>query len=165
MPQFLNESSVSDGTKLVVQGIGAVITWALVFGGWAVSNCQNARRDARKELRERIDSLIQEAREIEDLSITYLTALTESKDIPSYWSIISRLARLTSSVSSLKVTHKIDAQNACITLRQAITRKAIQGTNRITVPPSDPVLGKISASTNALADALDKAFFARYKTK
>lgn len=151
-----------EATKLIVQVVLAVVTWALVFGGWWVNNWQNAKRDARKELRERIDNLIDEAWSIEDLCIVYLTSTTDAKDVPSYWSIISKLARLTSAVSSLKHTHRIDAQAACVNFRQAITRKAIQGPTRLTLPSSDPMLGKISAAANLLADALDRLFFERY---
>ncbi|SFB12026.1 hypothetical protein SAMN04515620_11927 [Collimonas sp. OK607] len=148
--------------KLIVQVAGTIITWTLVFGGWFVNNRQNAKRDERKELRERIDNLIQEAWAIEELCIAYLAEATEEKNVPSYWLVVSKLARLTSAVSGLKQTHGIDAQMSCIALRQAITTKAIQGPQRKTIKPSDPLLGRISASTNALADALDKAFFARY---
>lgn len=165
MPLTHNPQVNIEHIKLGAQVVGTVVTWLLVFGGWYVSNNQNAKRDARKELRERIDSLIQEIWAIEDLSIEYLSEAVNDKDAPSYWSIISKLARLTSALSSLTTTHNIDVQAKVVAFRQAITKTAISGPKRKTLQPNDPLLGKISAAANQLADSLDRTFFNRYPAK
>lgn len=145
--------------KLVIQVLGYVVTWVIVFAGWRVNNSQNKYRDQRKELRDQIGAIVEAIREVESNAVSYLTDAGESNDA-SYWTVYFGVHQVNSSIVLCKLLDTPEIGKVLRNYRQAITDKAMPGPTA-TTPTGvqlNAALRAIAAAGNSLVRALETRY-------
>jgi hypothetical protein len=159
MPQS-DPSNNIEWWKLGIQAGAYAITWLIVFTGWKVSSAQNDRRDARKELREYVDSTVELIREAESSGVKFLSQA--AADLGLYWATYFAVQRI--DVSNLPLPNQQEVTRQLVLFRRLMTNKVTIGPD--TPLPSAPECGKlmleVSRGANKFIAVLEDGYRTRY---
>ena len=124
----------------MLQAVNPVVTWCLVVAGWAVVRHDNNKRENRKELRGKLDVLINDVRLLEEKAHDYYMKDSTHEDIPlltldikrRQQSIEKRLAMLKKTNEGFQGTDESTALAKTVTGGnfEERTRKKIAADNR-----------------------------------
>ncbi len=136
--------------------IAQFVTWALVVGGWIVINRQHNRREARKEIRAKLDKVCKDFTDLEKLAESYHMADTHS--VVTARQIKLSLQRVVYSVDHLGLIKHQARDFKIIALRRAITFENFDTSAHSAQDPNGDLIAGINAAIDDLTNALETAF-------
>ncbi len=159
MPQSALSNNI-EWWKLGVQAGAYAITWIIVFVGWKVSRAQNDWRDARKELREYVDSVIGLIREAESNGVKFLSQT--KADLGLYWATYFAVQRI--DVGNLPLTNQQEVTRQLVLFRRLMTNKVTIGPDT-PLPPLDEcrkLMLEVSRGANKFIATLEDGYRTKY---
>ncbi|WP_444633867.1 hypothetical protein [Cupriavidus oxalaticus] len=153
MPQ---ESSINNGETLrtVIQAVGYLVTWLIVFLGWRVAANQNKIRDERKEIRDKVDELCEA---IDDAKADFVSHLTsESIDLSLYWKVFLSAGRINNLIRQFPLGASENVNNRLIEFRKILTGDALGGPSSKRLPKMQHhvFVRDIARTANSLNEAI-----------
>lgn len=144
--------------KVLVQAVGYVGGWIAVVIGWRVTWGHHVRREARKELRDLIDRLVDLTHEIERVSIDLLASDPEKADGTRSLHIRNDISRLSRALSRLKTDREFDCTMEVIALRQSVTGGDFDSKSRRALDCDADALKHISVASLNLVDKMESEY-------
>jgi hypothetical protein len=137
-----------------------IVTWTLVILGWLVVSYGHNRREHRKEVRASLVECTRDIRDIETKAHDYRlnTSGASPERKPMEMVLRSRLKGLGAALELLRTHDGIDASDALIALRQAVTLNDFESSSREKCAPDSIILYEISDAAHGLVSALENAF-------
>lgn len=153
------KKAVRMAEQSVLASWAPVVSWVLVFFGWRRVTKENDRRQKRKEIRERLDSVLDLLDQLEDLTRDYYTSVPG----PSADELSGKIKALLSKIGfSIALLAKMDVQYACgmewTKVRVAITGGDFDSQKRQPMPSNDDFFLVVSDAVIAVIRKLDSAF-------
>lgn len=137
--------------------IGDVISWVIIFVGWAVVSGQHNKRETRKETKERLQLLFKHLDEIEDAAFLYHTSKSPDP------LLARRIRRDIEQISprirlAIRGPMKCAYSGALVRFRQSITLHNFDSATFAPKQTHEQLLDEIVSAKNALVYCLESAY-------
>jgi hypothetical protein len=146
----------------VLKAVGPVGSWILVIVGWAIVKSDNNARQQRKEIRERLDSLIYLITDIEKDSFEYY--LLDAQEAKSAGLAVSLKAKLRKLATDIHILCDINPSYHCssklIDFRQSISANDFETLSRLKLSRHHRRFSEISSAAVDLISSLEQVFTA-----
>lgn len=148
------------------KALAPIGTWILVIVGWAFVRWDNNRREDRRDVKARIDSLIKDVRSLEDKAYEYYQTdpatdvlLLEMGMKRDQDALDARLGHLRKSSVRFQEVHLLSVY------WRVLTGSPFAQSNRPKMAPGDPKFKEISSASNDLISYLEDEYDLLYTAK
>lgn len=142
--------------------IAAIIPWVIAVTGWIVVNRDNNKRESRKELRAKVDRVIQDVRSLHSIALKYHTA--QHRDELAARQIRADLKLISNRIFQLRLLNPERASCLIIDLRQRITLTNFDTREHTPIDVGSEKVAAIDEVVDALENDLEREFRDKYPT-
>lgn len=136
-----------------------IVTWLIVIAGWLIVNSQHNKREDRREIYTRLNTLKEHIRSLEANAVAYHT---DSGDPELSWKIKSDIQRLWPETEAIRLLDPNIRSGLLGGVRKAITLHNFDSSTHKKLDIDAEQIAAIVSATDKLTVCLDRSYSDRY---